>query len=172
MDMLAIAICRKKPTVAPIGEDCYLIAYQADSAFTSLVAEETWKNCEKTKEQSSQFTEKCYELEWKLPEDETSHLITYLGTPIRFVKSRFRMMKTLILAKGERVSYEVLSKAGWGAVIDKDVLEDGIRNLNNFLAKHGITKFVHCDHGFVYMDSHLPAKRHAGSEKRKTEVNH
>ncbi len=113
--------------------------------------------------------EKCYEVKWKLPEDEKSHLITYLGTPIRFVKSRFQMMKTLLLAKGERVPYEVLAKVGWGMVIDKDVLEDGIRNLNRFLAKHGIAKYVHCDRGFVYMDSHLPAKRHVGSEKRKAE---
>lgn len=133
-----------------------MVAYQEDTAFTELVAEETWKNCEMSKEHVSHFVEKCYDPEWKLPEYDESFTIEFLGIPTRYAKSRFQIMKTIILAKGRPVSYEVISKAGWGAMIDKDVLGDSIRNLNKFLAKQGIPKFIHCEKGFVYMDSNFP----------------
>ncbi len=115
MSMIKIAICRTEPTVTKISEGCYLIAYQEDTDYTELVAEETWKNCEKSKEHVSRFTAKCFDLEWKLPENDESQIIEFLGVPTRYVKSRFRIMKTIILAKGESVSYEAISLAGWGA---------------------------------------------------------
>lgn len=158
MSMIKVAFCRMAPTVSKIDESLYMVAYCEDTGYTELVAETIWKNCERSKENASQFAAKCFELEWKLPDVDESQIIEFLGIPTRYARSRFNIMKVIILAKGTPVSYETISKAGWGAVIDKDVLEDGIRNLNNFLSKHRIPRFIHCDKGFVYMDSNFPSR--------------
>lgn len=168
MSMIKIAFCRGEPTVSKVdSEGRYLIAYYEDTAYTGLVAEETWKNCEMLKGHVSQFTAKCFELEWKLPENDDLRVIEFLGVPTSYVKSRFRIMKTIILAKGIPVPYAEISMAGWGAIIDKDVLEDGIRNLNIFLSKRKIPKFIHCDTGTVYMDSNFPERNAKSKGKKK-----
>lgn len=173
MSILEIAVCRTRPTVTEMG-DLYMVAYQRDATLTAMVAEQTWKSCEQTGKQISHFIEKRFELEWKLPEnyDEVSddpkkRVIEYLGVPTRYSKTRYGIMKAIILAKGKRVSYDVVSMAGWGAIIDKEVLEYAVYHLNNFLASIGIHKFIHCDKDEVYMDSNFPPNSRRGKPNKK-----
>lgn len=149
-----IAVCRTEPTITRMG-GLYILTFQRDPVLTMKVADETKASCELLAIREAQFLEKTCYVEWELPTDPGSRIVKYMGVPTRYSKIRFGILKALIVACGSPVHYDVIAKAGWGALVDKDVLEDSIYQFNKFFAKKGVPKFIHCCNGYVHMDNAL-----------------
>lgn len=169
MSMIVFAASRCEPSVKKIG-GVYLILYELDHELTSLLAAETQVSCDLLIARAAEFTEKRFDKEWKLPLDQRSRSIEYMGVSTRYSKIRFGIMTVIILASGNPVSYKDVSMAGWGGIIGNDVLEDTIYQFNKFLARKGIPKFLHCEKGFIVMRDITPEEIEKLSGKPKKTV--
>ena len=167
MSLPEIVICRDEPSVCRVS-GFYMIVYQRDPVVTTVIAEEMQTTSEFISQRIAEFADKRLDSEWKLPTDPESRIIEFRGRPLRYSKIRFRILKALILANGKPVSYSLASQAGWGAGIDREVLEDSIYQFNRFFEKNGIPKFIRCDKEFLYMDDRKLAKRPSPARKKMT----
>jgi len=84
--------------------------------------------------------------EWKI-RDQESRIIEYYGTALRFSKTQFGVMEALILAEDHILSYADIALAGWGEPTDRDVVEATIYQLNKYLKREDIDRFVSCRMG-------------------------
>ena len=151
MSMPEFVVCRSEPSIASVS-GLFVLIFQRDSTLTSLIADETKMSCELLAVRVAQFTEKRLDLEWKLPVDPESRFIEYMGVPTRYSKIRFGILRAIIMTNGKPVPYDVIAQAGWGALIDRDILEDTIYQFNRFFKTKGIPKFLRCHKEHVILE--------------------
>jgi hypothetical protein len=158
MSIPEIVVCRDEPSVSRVS-GFYLIVFQRDPVATAVIAEEMQVTSEFISQRIAEFADKRLDVEWKLPTDPESRIIEFQGKSLRYSKIRFRILKALILASGKPVPYSVASQAGWGAGIDKEVLEDSVYQFNRFFERNGIPKFIRCDKEFLTLEDRKCSKR-------------
>jgi len=166
-------VCRDRPAVVEVP-DGFVVMYCRDCHLTILLAEENKRinkllgkasSCETEpaarsrpqparNRKPSEDDESRNVRKWKLPDNETSRIIAYYGRPVKFSRTRFGVMRTLILAGGRHVSYEDVAVAGWGEPTDRQTIEATVYQLNKFLESEGTAEFVSCRDGHLLLTDH------------------
>lgn len=154
MKVKRIAICVEKTLIREF-DNIYIHVSDHGEAIEFIIAEHRSTDGQLFQERCVNCPEPILEQysgpEWKLPSDPHSRVIEYMGRPLHYSAIRFAIMKLLIEANGNPVSFSDVAIAGWSEYVDRSTIEKQVYPLNQFLEKNGIPKVVRCSKETMFL---------------------